>query len=282
MLILRTPKEMQEWSHTQRGKGLTVGFVPTMGALHRGHSMLMRYSTENNDVSVLSIFVNPTQFNVAEDYAKYPRTFDSDIEIARELNIDVVYAPTVEVMYPPQSSVTVAPGSAGNGMEGSMRPGHFEGVTTVVAKLFNAVLPHHAYFGKKDYQQLAVIRQLVSDLNFSVEIVGVETVREDDGLALSSRNVRLSSEHRKAAVAISRGLFAARDSHTNGHHTSSELKDLVSASISQSVDGHVEYVEVCDIKTLQPIENTERGAVICVAAWYGEVRLIDNIELQPT
>lgn len=281
MLVLHTPREMQEWSLTQRSKGLTVGFVPTMGALHQGHSTLMKHSTENNDVSVLSIFVNPTQFNVAEDFAKYPRTFDADIEIASQLHIDVVYAPTVDSMYPPESSVIVAPGSAANGMEGTMRPGHFEGVTTVVAKLFNTVLPHHAYFGKKDYQQLAVIRQMVSDLNFSVEIVGVETVREEDGLALSSRNVRLSSDHRKAAVAISRGLFAASDRHTDGHHNSGELKDLVSASISQSLDGHAEYVEVCDTKTLQPVENTKRGAVICVAAWYGEVRLIDNIELQP-
>ena len=281
MLILRTPKEMQEWSLTKRANGMTLGFVPTMGALHRGHSTLMQRSTENNDVSVLSVFVNPTQFNVAEDFAKYPRTLETDIEIARQLNIDVVYAPTVEAMYPPESSVTVAPGSAASGMEGTMRPGHFQGVTTVVAKLFNTVLPHYAYFGKKDYQQLAVIRQMVSDLNFSVGIVGVETVREDDGLALSSRNVRLSSEHRLAATAISRGLFAARDSHNNGQHDATTLKELVTAAISQSSVDRIEYVEACDTHSLQPIENTKRGAVICVAAWYGDVRLIDNIELQP-
>lgn len=281
MLVLRTPREMQEWSLTQRSKGLTVGFVPTMGALHQGHSTLMHHSTENNDVSVLSIFVNPTQFNVVEDFAKYPRTFDADIEIARQLNIDAVYAPTVDAMYPPESSVTVSPGSAANGMEGSMRPGHFEGVTTVVAKLFNTVLPHHAYFGKKDYQQLAVIRQMVSDLNFSVEIIGVETVREEDGLALSSRNVRLSGEHRIAATAISRGLFAAQTSHENGQHETNTLKEMVTTAISQSSVDRIEYVEVCDPQSLQPVEMTERGAVICVAAWYGDVRLIDNIELQP-
>ena len=281
MLILRSPKEMQEWSLTQRAMGLTVGFVPTMGALHQGHSSLMQHATENNDVSVLSIFVNPTQFNVSDDYAKYPRTFESDAEIARSKNIDVVYAPSVEAMYPPGSSVTVTPGSAANGMEGSMRPGHFEGVTTVVAKLFNTVLPHFAYFGKKDYQQLAVIRQMVSDLNFSVEIVGIETVREEDGLALSSRNVRLSSNHRSDAVAISRGLFAARESHAHGHHDTTALKKLVTNTIFQSNVDRIEYVEVCDVKSLQPIENTKHGAVICVAAWYGDVRLIDNIELQP-
>jgi pantoate--beta-alanine ligase len=281
MLILRTPKEMQEWSLSQRSTGLTIGFVPTMGALHRGHSTLLRHSIENSDVSVLSIFVNPTQFNEAEDFAKYPRTFDSDVEVARQLNIDVMYAPTVEVMYPPESSVSVAPGSAAIGMEGAMRPGHFEGVTTVVAKLFNTVVPHYAYFGKKDYQQLAVIRQMVSDLNFSVEIVGVETVREEDGLALSSRNIRLSSNHRSAAVAISRGLFAARDLHANGCNNTTMLKDLVTDSILQSSDSRIEYVEVCDAKSLRPVENTKHGAVICVAAWYGNVRLIDNIELQP-
>lgn len=282
MLILRSPKEMQDWSLRQRAEGLKVGFVPTMGALHHGHSTLMQYSIEGNDVSVLSIFVNPTQFNVAEDFAKYPRTFESDAEIARLKNIDVVYAPTVEAMYPSGSSVTISPGSAAKGMEGVMRPGHFEGVTTVVGKLFNTVLPHRAYFGKKDYQQLAVIRQMVSDLNYSVEIIGVETVREEDGLALSSRNVRLSSNHRSDAVAISRGLFAARESHAHGHHDANALRDLVTDSISQSSADRIEYVEVCDTKSLQPIENTELGAVICVAAWYGDVRLIDNIELPPT
>lgn len=279
MQILRTPTEMQEWSLEARHLGQSVGFVPTMGALHRGHATLMRHSVQENNVSVLSIFVNPTQFNVADDFEKYPRTFETDLEIARENQISAVYAPTVETMYPPSSSVTVQPGTASHGMEGAMRPGHFEGVTTVVAKLFNSVLPHRAYFGKKDYQQLAVIRQMVVDLNFPIEIIGVDTVREADGLALSSRNVRLTQQHRDDASAISQGLFTALRMHQGGVHDSQKLKEAVNSTVSESQLAKIEYVEICHPTTLTPIVNTQDGAVICVAAWYGDVRLIDNIEL---
>lgn len=279
MLILRTPTEMQEWSLAARQSGQTIGFVPTMGALHQGHVTLMQRASHENNASVLSIFVNPTQFNVADDFVKYPRTFESDVDIAKEHNVQVVYAPTVEVMYPPSSSVTVQPGTAAQGMEGAMRPGHFEGVTTVVAKLFNSVLPHRAYFGKKDYQQLAVIRQMVTDLNFSVEIIGVDTVREPDGLALSSRNVRLPEQHRLDAAAISRGLFTAARLHHSGVHDSQKLNQAVQEAISSSPLARVEYVEICHPHSLEPITSSRDGAVICVAAWYGDVRLIDNIEL---
>lgn len=281
MLILRTPQEMLQWCNSARESGNSIGFVPTMGALHRGHETLMQHSVQENDVTVLSIFVNPTQFNVAADFEKYPRTFERDIDIARQLNISAVFAPDVDAMYPSSSSVTVRPGTAADGMEGAMRPGHFEGVTTIVAKLFNIVPAHRAYFGKKDYQQLAVIRQMVADLNFSVSIIGIDTVRETDGLALSSRNVRLTVADRDAAVAISRGLFSAAELHNNGITDAKKLSQVVCASIEESHNSRIEYVQVCDPRTLRPIDDSQKGAVICVAAWYGDVRLIDNIELQP-
>lgn len=281
MLILRTPTEMQQWSHLVNRNNRDIGFVPTMGALHEGHATLLEHSTKNNDVSVLSIFVNPTQFNVSEDFEKYPRTFENDLDIAKKKKIDVVYAPSVETMYPSGLSVSISPGSASNGMEGAMRPGHFEGVTTVVTKLFHAVQPHRAYFGKKDYQQLAVIRQLVTDLNFPIEIVGIDTVREADGLALSSRNVRLTSSDRAAASSISEGLFAAQNHHVSGIHASTALADVVQKHILNTQKARIEYIEVCHPVSLQTITDTSDGAVICVAAWFGDVRLIDNMELQP-
>ena len=262
-----------------RASGANIGFVPTMGALHRGHETLMQIAVQENQAAVLSIFVNPTQFNVVEDFDKYPRTFDADAEIAKECKIDVVFAPEISSMYPSTASVAVHAGTAAQGMEGQMRPGHFDGVTTVVAKLFNIVLPHRAYFGKKDYQQLAVIRQMVTDLNFSLSIVGVNTVREDDGLALSSRNVRLTDTNRKDAVAISQGLFAAEKLHKSGITDANVLTSSVTNAISSTHSGRIEYVQICDPDSLQPVSDTRHGAVICAAVWYGDVRLIDNIEL---
>lgn len=272
---------MQSWSRTVSRESQSIGFVPTMGALHKGHAVLLQNAVENNNAAVLSIFVNPTQFNVAEDFDKYPRTFETDVQLAEKMGIDVVYAPTVEAMYPASSSVTVAPGTASQGMEGDMRPGHFVGVATVVAKLFNAVMPHKAYFGKKDFQQLAVIRQMVNDLDFPIEIVGIDTVREPDGLALSSRNVRLTSDGRQAAVSISRGLFAAREQHLSRISDASVLKHVVEKEIASNGLATLEYVQVCHPLTLEPVATTSNGAVICVAAWFDGVRLIDNIELSP-
>ena len=281
MLILTSPSEMQDWSRHAQQHHREVGFVPTMGALHTGHARLLQHCVESNGASVLSIFVNPTQFNVSDDFEKYPRTFEADVDLAREQNIDVIYAPTVESMYPAGSSVTVQPGTAAERMEGDMRPGHFAGVTTVVSKLFNAVLPHRAYFGKKDFQQLAVIRQMVRDLNFPVEIVGIDTVREPDGLALSSRNVRLTPEHRVSAVAISQGLYAAQELHQSGINDALVLQSAVREHIGATQVASIEYVEVCNTHSLQPVISTTDGAVICVAAWFGDVRLIANIELNP-
>ena len=281
MLILRSPAEMFDWSRGESLKRNSIGFVPTMGALHAGHATLLDHSAENNDVSVLSIFVNPTQFNVADDFNRYPRTFESDIEIAQNHKVNVVYAPSVDSMYPDGASVAVLPGTASEPMEGAMRPGHFQGVTTIVTKLLHAVSPDRAYFGKKDFQQLAVVKQMVKDLDFHTEIVGIDTVREQDGLALSSRNVRLLPQHRSEAVCISRGLFAARDLHQSGIHDSLKLQQAVLNQLGTSESVRTEYVEICNPVTLQTTSDSSQGAVICVAAWFGDVRLIDNVELLP-
>jgi pantoate--beta-alanine ligase len=279
--IITTPHDMQAWSREQQRQGRSIGFVPTMGALHRGHGVLLESSARHCVHTVLSIFVNPTQFNASADFDTYPRTAEEDLVLATSLGVSCVYMPTVETMYPEGASVSVQPGTASVPMEGAMRPGHFEGVVTVVSKLFNAVLPNYAYFGKKDYQQLAVIRQLVKDLDFPVSIVGVETVRESDGLALSSRNVRLTNENRVLSVSISTGLSKAKALHVSGEFSSHLLRDAVLNELRSTRVANVEYVSVCHPETLQPIDNSTEGAVICVAAWFGDVRLIDNIELPP-
>lgn len=279
MEVLRTPAEMQQWSKEVTGTGNSIGFVPTMGALHNGHARLLNESLDRDDVSVLSVFVNPTQFNNSDDFRLYPRTDDQDLALAKEMGVSCVYLPSVDVMYPEGSSVVVEPGTAAEPMEGVMRPGHFRGVTTVVTKLFNAVLPSRAYFGKKDYQQLAVIRQMVEDLDFPVEIVGVDTVREGDGLALSSRNVRLSEVARKDAPIIFTSLRWALNEHSRGNHDAHDLSIGIQSRLQQSQLCRPEYVEVVDTQTLCSVSDTRDGAVICIAAWFDDVRLIDNIEL---
>lgn len=279
MRIITTPAEMQEWSRLERTADRTIGFVPTMGALHDGHVSLVCESTKDNDSTVLSVFVNPMQFNVRSDYAAYPRTTDDDIRIARDNGVDAVYMPTVETMYPEGASCVVEPGTAAAGMEGAHRPGHFRGVTTVVAKLFNAVIPDVAYFGTKDYQQLAVIRQMVRDLDFPLRIVGVETVREPDGLAMSSRNVRLGGTDRSTAPVIHRALSSALREHLRGMTDAAVLAASVSAATDSAPGMTTEYVSVVDPVTLSPVNETRDGAVICVAVWLGGVRLIDNVVL---
>lgn len=279
MRIITTPAEMQEWSRLERISDKTIGFVPTMGALHAGHVSLLRESTLDNNRTVLSIFVNPMQFNVESDYAAYPRTTDDDIEIARDTGVHAVYLPTAETMYPEGASCVVEPGTAATGMEGTHRPGHFRGVTTVVAKLFNTVTPDVAYFGTKDYQQLAVIRQMVRDLDFPLRIVGVETVREPDGLAMSSRNVRLDSNDRSTAPVIHRALSSALGEHLGGLTDAAVLAAGVTATMDSAPGMKIEYVSVVDPVTLSPVNETRDGAVICVAVWLGGVRLIDNVVL---
>lgn len=263
------------------GSSKSIGFVPTMGALHAGHEALLQQSRSENDVTVLSIFVNPTQFNVDADFDAYPRTQERDLRIADHHGVDAVYMPSTDLIYPNGWRVFVEAGSAADPMEGAGRPGHFRGVATIVTKLFHAVQPHRAYFGKKDYQQLAVVRQLVSELDFDIEIVGVDTIRHDDGLAMSSRNVRLSDEQRSAAPAIYRALTNARHAVFSGENNARVIEEMILKELHAEPLCTVEYVNVVQSKGLQTIELIDDIAVCCVAVWFGDVRLIDNIELSP-
>lgn len=282
MIIANTPIEIREWVKQQRlSPSITVGFVPTMGALHDGHLSLMRQARSDCDVVVASIFVNPLQFNVQADFDKYPRTDEQDISLCEEVGVDAVYLPTTDVMYPAGHETTVQPGATAAPMEGAGRPGHFAGVTTVVTKLFFSVQPDRAYFGQKDYQQLAVIRKMVIDLDMGITIIGVATVRETDGLAMSSRNVRLSPEQRRAAPIIYKGLSDARVAFDNGERTPDSLVSVITDIYNTEPLARIEYVSLADAATLQPVTEIQAPVVIAVAVWFGDVRLIDNIELHP-
>lgn len=280
MIILTSPAEMHAWVRSLNGSP-TVGFVPTMGALHAGHEALIQRSKSDNDATVLSIFVNPTQFNVASDFDAYPRTVERDLKIAEHHGVDAVYMPTAESMYPRGWRIFVEPGTAADPLEGEGRPGHFRGVSTVVTKLFHAVQPHRAYFGKKDYQQLAVIKQMVSELDMDIDIVGVDTIRHDDGLAMSSRNVRLSEEQRASAPIISQSLRDARHHVAKGVTNAREVETMIKDFISTQPLANIEYVSVVRASDLSHIEVITEMAVVCIAIWFGDVRLIDNIELLP-
>lgn len=252
----------------------TVGFVPTMGALHEGHQSLINRARSENDFAVVSIFVNPAQFAPGEDFDRYPRTLESDLERCRE--VDAVFVPGVPEMYPvfpPAAKVTFP--ELADKLEGEVRPGHFDGVGLVVSKLFNIVGPCRAYFGKKDRQQLAIIRRLVLDLNFPVDVIGCETVRESDGLALSSRNVYLSDDERARAVKLSRALFSINESR------SSDVAEL-RASALQILDGEtVDYLVIADPDNLDPVTELTRPAVALGAMRLGNTRLIDNLDIDP-
>ena len=271
---------MHEWSRANTS-GRSVGFVPTMGALHTGHEVLLQQSKHENDFTVLSIFVNPTQFNVQSDFDAYPRNDQRDLQIAEHHGVDVVYLPKAQTMYPDGCRIFVEPGTAADPLEGLGRPGHFRGVATVVTKLFNTIQPDRAYFGKKDYQQLAVIRQMVSELNFDISIVGVDTVRHDDGLAMSSRNVRLSPEHRLAAPIIHQSLLSAKSLVVLGETSAVAVKNHVVSLLNSTPACTVEYVEVVRTTDLSTVTEINTPIVICAAAWFGDVRLIDNIEINP-
>jgi pantoate--beta-alanine ligase len=228
---------------------------------------------------VLSIFVNPTQFNNPADFDKYPRTMDADLELAKSAGIDVVYAPTPSLMYPEGFDTSIDPGSISRSMEGEFRPGHFQGVSTVVVKLLNAVLPDRLYLGQKDFQQLAVLRHVVKDLDMAVEAVAAPTVRHEDGLAMSSRNVRLSPAHREAAPIIYSALTSAHRAFHNGERSAATLRDIVLEVLTSVPECRIEYVSIVNALSLLPIEELTHETVICVAVHFGDVRLIDNVQL---
>ncbi len=252
-----------------------------MGALHPGHVHLMDQARMHGDVVVASIFVNPLQFNRTDDFERYPRPIDDDLDRCREIGVDAVYAPTAAAMYPTGFQTHVEPGSLADPMEGAGRPGHFRGVTTVVTKLFNAVTPDAAIFGQKDYQQLAIIRRMTIDLDMGIEIVGIPTVREADGLAMSSRNRRLSPDDRAAAVVVPQALQAVAMAVAGGERSVDQLLELARAKIETEPRASLEYIAISDEHTLVALDVVDRPAVVAIAVWFGEVRLIDNLTVPP-
>lgn len=279
MLITKI-RDMKETVKRLKKEGKTVGFVPTMGYLHEGHVSLIRCSKKDNDVTVVSIFVNPIQFGKNEDLDRYPRDLERDLDICRKEGVDYVFSPSVVEMYPEGFSTYVQVEGITERLCGAFRPGHFRGVTTVVNKLFNIVQPDRAYFGEKDYQQLKVIQKMVKDLNMNVEVIGCPLVREGDGLALSSRNKYLTPEERKSALSISRALFKAKQMFESGEKDPLKVVDEIKRIISsQPFVKEIQYVEVVDPETLVPKEKLEKGDIIAVAVFVGSTRLIDNIKL---
>jgi pantoate--beta-alanine ligase len=263
-----------------RSAGRTIGFVPTMGAFHDGHASLMRRARDQRDHVVVSIFVNPLQFGPGEDLSRYPRDEDRDLSIAGQLGVDVVFAPSVEEMYPAgPPEVTVDPGPLGDRLEGSARPGHFRGVATVVAKLFDVVGPNTAYFGEKDAQQLAVIRRMVRDLSLPVEVQGCPTVREPDGLATSSRNAYLSPVQREAAGCLFLALSEAAQMARGGERDAATLVAAMAREIGATPEARIDYAAVVDDESFEEVSTIAGPARALVAAMFGETRLIDNLLL---
>ena len=278
MKLVHTIQELRAELDIQRKAGKKIGFVPTMGALHEGHASLVRRAVAENDVVVVSDFVNPTQFNDKNDLLKYPRTLEADCELLEKEGAAYVFAPSVEEVYPEPDTRQFCYAPLDTVMEGKYRPGHFNGVCQVVSKLFMMVEPDKAYFGEKDFQQLAIIREMVKQMNFPLEIVGCPIVREADGLALSSRNARLSEEERLQALSISKTLFQSKEYAAT--HTVEETQKFVEEGIAAAEGLELEYFELVDGTTLQKISTWDETnyAVGCITVYCGEVRLIDNIK----
>lgn len=278
MKVVHTIKGLQEELSALRQQGKSVGLVPTMGALHAGHASLVKRCVAENQVTVVSDFVNPTQFNDLNDLKKYPRTLDADCQLLDACGASFVFAPSVEEIYPEPDTRHFSYAPLDTVMEGAFRPGHFNGVCQIVSKLFDIVKPDRAYFGEKDFQQLAIIREMVKQMKFPLEIVGCPIMREADGLALSSRNSRLNDEERKNALNISKTLFESRNFAAS--HSVAETKQFVEEAINQAPGLRLEYFELVDGRTLQSIQNWDDTdyAVGCITVFCGEVRLIDNIK----
>jgi pantoate--beta-alanine ligase len=281
MDIISNLKEMQTRCLAAWRTGQTIAFVPTMGFLHEGHLSLLREGRKRGDLLVLSIFVNPAQFGPNEDLATYPRDLQRDLELARTTGADLVWTPTQEQIYPPGYATSVNVAGLTEVLCGASRPGHFSGVTTVVSKLFNVVQPHVALFGQKDFQQLAVIRCMVRDLNIPVEIVGMPIVRETDGLAMSSRNVNLSPDERQQALVLSQAIKRGRQLAIAGVKAVDEVLDVLRTMIEAQPDARVDYLQICDQMTLREQTRIEIDSVLLLAVFVGKTRLIDNGFLSP-
>jgi pantoate--beta-alanine ligase len=280
--VMRDPAELGEFIDMLRRNRISCGFVPTMGALHEGHASLVRRSVLENDRSVVSVYVNPLQFGVGEDLTCYPRTLDDDLELCERERADVVFAPTVKEMQPPGRATVVSVRGVSDDFEGVHRPGHLDGVATIMARLLNLVRPHRVYFGQKDYQQTVVVRRMVADLAFPVEVVVCPTVRDSDGLALSSRNRYLTPEQREAALSLPRGLESTEMLVLEGERDGDAVRAHMSAVISGAgADVELEYAEIVAPDTLSPVDRIEGHAVLVAVLRLGTTRLLDNRVVAP-
>ncbi len=280
MKVIERIAEIKDAVIKYKNEGKSIGFVPTMGYLHEGHISLVNTSVNQNDVTIISIFINPTQFGPGEDFEKYPRDMKSDLDKASLAGVDIVFTPTVKEMYPEGYKTYVNVEGITEILCGRYRPGHFNGVTTVVNKLFNIVEAHRAYFGQKDAQQLAVIKKMVKDLNMNIEIVGCPIIRENDGLAMSSRNVYLSGEERKAAVILSKSLYEAENLIKDGTRRKDEIIEYITNRINSEKLANIEYTEIVNADSLEEIETLAGKILIALAVKFGRTRLIDNVMVE--
>ena len=276
MIICKRISEVREILKGQREKGSRVSLVPTMGYLHRGHLTLVEEAKRDGAFVVMSIFVNPLQFGPKEDFSSYPRDLERDAKLAEEAGVDILFNPEVEEMYPSKNLTHVEVGELGDSLCGASRPGHFRGVTTVVSKLFHIVQPDRAYFGQKDFQQYLILRRMVRDLNFPIEIIAVPIVREEDGLALSSRNVYLSPEQRVEALVLNRSLQAAEEWIRDGERRAKVIEERIKEKIRSESSGEIDYVEIRSAETLEKAIDINELVVIALAVRFGATRLIDN------
>lgn len=281
MQVIDEPSAVQRRCMSLRREGKTIGLVPTMGAFHEGHLSLMRRARADNDIVVVSIFVNPIQFGRGEDFDSYPRDVHGDLAQAERAGVDLVFAPPVEAIYPKGFQTYVDVTELTEGLCGASRPGHFRGVTTVVAKLFNLIRPHRAYFGQKDYQQSVVVQRLVADLHFDLDVVVLPTGREVDGLAMSSRNVRLTPPQRRAASVLYASLSCAEERVMAGERSAKAVLDAVRAMIEGEPLARIDYVALCHPDTLQPLDRIDGPTLLALAVRFGETRLIDNCIITP-
>jgi pantoate--beta-alanine ligase len=265
-------KTTKEW----KKQGFSIGFVPTMGYLHNGHKSLIEKARQENDKVIVSIFVNPIQFGQNEDFSKYPINIERDFKLCKDVGVDIIFTPLARDMYPTENLVYIDVDKLGDWLCGAVRPGHFRGVCTVVAKLFNIVNPNKAYFGEKDAQQLAIIKRMVLDLNFDIKIVSCPIVRESDGLAMSSRNKYLSKDERKAALVISKSLKLAKQSLDYGERKVDTILKLISDEINSEPLAKIDYISLVDPNTIKPIDEILKPVLIAIAVYIGDTRLIDN------
>ena len=276
VIVARTPKEVKETIRDWKKQGYSIGLVPTMGYLHEGHGSLIERAVKENDKVMVSVFVNPIQFGPNEDLETYPRDFDADLQMIEKLGADMVFHPEPSDMYAPDFSTTISVAGVSENLCGTRRPGHFNGVCTVVTKLFNLSEADRAYFGQKDAQQLAVVRRMVRDLNANIEIVGCPIIREDDGLAKSSRNTYLNPDERKAATVLSKALRTGKQMIESGEKNAEVVKYKITEIISKEPLAKIDYVEITDWNSIEPVDIIDRSTLCAIAVYIGNTRLIDN------